>query len=139
MKAYEIPEAGRTARGTAIVNLLQLAPEEKISAIIPVHVYGTICDYKKIEQIAKKHNLKVKSVEIRVLSSADKNKSNKISNYNKEIAHNQKLKKKKYIGGLHRHLLNRSASTLRRRDTKSIRSLLLTSTSQKAGWSAKTK
>ncbi len=32
---------------------------DKTSAIIPVHVYGTICDYKKIEQIAKKHNLKV--------------------------------------------------------------------------------
>ena len=39
LKAYEIPEAGRTARGTAIINLLQLAPEEKISAIIPVMDY----------------------------------------------------------------------------------------------------
>lgn len=39
LKAYEIPEAGRTARGTAIINLLQLAPEEKISAIIPVKEY----------------------------------------------------------------------------------------------------
>ena len=34
LKAYEIPEAGRTARGTAIVNLLQLMPGEKISSII---------------------------------------------------------------------------------------------------------
>ena len=34
LKAYEIPEAGRTARGTAIVNLLQLQPSEKITAII---------------------------------------------------------------------------------------------------------
>lgn len=32
---------------------------DKTSAIIPVHVYGTVCDYKKIEKIAKKHNLKV--------------------------------------------------------------------------------
>jgi len=32
---------------------------DKTSAIIPVHVYGTICDYKKIDRIAKKHNLKV--------------------------------------------------------------------------------
>ena len=39
LKAYEIPEAGRTARGTAIINLLQLAPGEKISAIIPVKDY----------------------------------------------------------------------------------------------------
>lgn len=34
LKAYEIPEAGRTARGTAIVNLLQLMPGEKITSII---------------------------------------------------------------------------------------------------------
>ncbi len=39
LKAYEIPEAGRTARGTAIVNLLQLAPEEKITAMIPIEEY----------------------------------------------------------------------------------------------------
>jgi len=39
LKAYEIPEAGRTARGTAIVNLLQLNPGEKISAVIPVTTY----------------------------------------------------------------------------------------------------
>ena len=36
MKAYEIPEASRTSRGTAIVNLLQLMPGEKISAVIPI-------------------------------------------------------------------------------------------------------
>ena len=36
LKAYEIPEAGRTSRGTAIVNLLQLMPDEKITAAIPV-------------------------------------------------------------------------------------------------------
>ena len=36
MKAYEIPEAGRTARGTAIINLLHLQPGEKISAVIPI-------------------------------------------------------------------------------------------------------
>ena len=34
LKAYEIPEAGRTARGTAIINLLQLAPGERITATI---------------------------------------------------------------------------------------------------------
>lgn len=39
LKAYEIPEAGRTARGTAIVNLLQLAPEETITAMIPIKEY----------------------------------------------------------------------------------------------------
>ncbi len=39
LKAYEIPESSRTARGTAIVNLLQLLPEERITAIIPLKEY----------------------------------------------------------------------------------------------------
>lgn len=39
LKAYEVPEASRTARGTAIINLLQLNPGEKISAIIPIKDY----------------------------------------------------------------------------------------------------
>ncbi len=40
LKAYEIPEAGRTARGTAVINLLQLEPEEKITAIIPIREFS---------------------------------------------------------------------------------------------------
>ena len=36
LKTYEIPEASRTARGVAIVNLLQLMPDEKITALIPI-------------------------------------------------------------------------------------------------------
>lgn len=36
LKAYQIPEAGRTARGTALVNLLQLQPEEKVTSIINI-------------------------------------------------------------------------------------------------------
>ena len=40
LKTYEIPEAGRTARGTAIINLLQLTPGERVSAIIPIKEYG---------------------------------------------------------------------------------------------------
>ena len=39
LKAYEIPEAGRTARGTAIINLLQLSPGEKITAVIPINKF----------------------------------------------------------------------------------------------------
>lgn len=39
LKAYEIPESSRTARGTAIVNLIQLQPEEKITAVIPINEY----------------------------------------------------------------------------------------------------
>ena len=39
MKAYEIPEASRTARGTAIINLLLLQPGEKFTAVIPIREY----------------------------------------------------------------------------------------------------
>lgn len=39
LKAYEIPESGRTARGTAIINLLSLLPDERITAIIPLKDY----------------------------------------------------------------------------------------------------
>ena len=39
LKAYEIPEAGRTARGTAIINLLQLMPDERITAVIPINKF----------------------------------------------------------------------------------------------------
>ena len=39
LKAYEIPEASRTARGTAIINLMQLGPGEKITAVIPISEY----------------------------------------------------------------------------------------------------
>jgi DNA gyrase subunit A len=40
LKGYEVPEAGRTAKGTAIVNLLQLNPGEKITTVIPVPVFA---------------------------------------------------------------------------------------------------
>ena len=39
LKAYEIPEAGRTARGTAIINLLQLMPGERITAVIALNKF----------------------------------------------------------------------------------------------------
>jgi DNA gyrase subunit A len=39
IKTYEIPEAGRTARGTAIINLIQLQPEEKVTSVIPIQKY----------------------------------------------------------------------------------------------------
>jgi len=39
LKAYEIPEASRTSRGTAIINLLSLQPGEKITAVIPIKDY----------------------------------------------------------------------------------------------------
>ncbi len=39
LKGYEVPEAGRTAKGTAIVNLLQLDGDEKVTAVIPIHAF----------------------------------------------------------------------------------------------------
>lgn len=51
LKAYEIPESSRTARGTAIVNLLQLLPEERITAIIPLKEYQ---DHKYLFMATKK-------------------------------------------------------------------------------------
>ncbi|MDE6951472.1 MAG: DNA gyrase subunit A [Lachnospiraceae bacterium] len=59
MKAYEIPEAGRTARGTAIINLLQLNPGEKISAMIPVMTYD---DDQNLFMVTKKGIVKKTSI-----------------------------------------------------------------------------
>ncbi len=39
IKAYEIPEASRTSRGTAIINIIPLQPDEKITAMIPIKEY----------------------------------------------------------------------------------------------------
>ena len=57
--AYEIPEAGRTARGTAIINLLQLTPGEKISAMIPIKDYE---DDKNLFMVTKKGIVKKTSI-----------------------------------------------------------------------------
>ena len=59
LKAYDIPEAGRTARGTAIVNLLQLNPGEKISALIPIKDYE---DNKNLFMVTKKGIVKKTSI-----------------------------------------------------------------------------
>lgn len=59
LKAYEIPEAGRTARGTAIVNLLQLMPDEKVTAIIPIKEYD---DDKYLLMATKKGMVKKTSL-----------------------------------------------------------------------------
>ena len=59
LKTYEIPEAGRTARGTAIVNLLQLNPGEKISAVIPIKDYE---EDKNLFMVTKKGIIKKTSI-----------------------------------------------------------------------------
>ena len=39
IKTYEIPEASRTSRGVAIVNLLQMEPDEKVTTVLPIKIY----------------------------------------------------------------------------------------------------
>jgi len=55
LKTYQIPEAGRNARGTAIINLLQLSPDEKVTAIIPLKEY---VETKYLIMITKKGIIK---------------------------------------------------------------------------------
>ena len=55
LKAYEIPEGSRISRGVAIVNLLQLNPGEKISALIPVKEYE---EEKNLFMVTKKGTIK---------------------------------------------------------------------------------
>ncbi|NBH26146.1 DNA gyrase subunit A [Lachnospiraceae bacterium] len=68
LKAYEIPEGSRTSRGVAIVNILQLNPGEKISAIIPIKDYE---EHKNLFMVTK--NGIVKKTNIIEYSNVRKN------------------------------------------------------------------
>ena len=68
LKAYEIPEGSRTSRGVAIVNILQLNPGEKISAIIPIKDYE---EHKNLFMVTK--NGIVKKTNIVEYSNVRKN------------------------------------------------------------------
>lgn len=59
LKTYEIPESGRTSRGVAIVNLLQLNPGEKVSAIIPIKDYE---ENKNLFMVTRKGIVKKTSI-----------------------------------------------------------------------------
>ncbi len=74
LKAYEIPEAGRSARGVAIINLIQLLPGEKITAIIPIKDY----DEKKYLFMATRNGI-VKKTSILEFSNIRKNGIQSIS------------------------------------------------------------
>ncbi len=93
LKAYEIPEAGRTARGTAIVNLLQLAPEEKITAMIPIQEYD---NEKNLFMVTKKgivkktsmmefNNIRKKGITAIILKDEDELIEVKITDKDSEI------------------------------------------------------
>lgn len=60
LKAYEIPQAARTAKGQAVVNFLELAPGEKISAILPFKELG---DYKYLVMATNKGLIKKVNLE----------------------------------------------------------------------------
>ena len=61
MKAYEIPDAGRQAKGTAIINLLNLTGDEKVSAIVPIRDYDPAFNlvFATRNGIVKKTNLEL--------------------------------------------------------------------------------
>ena len=70
LKGYQIPESSRTSRGTAVINLLNLMPDEKISAIIPV-TKGVLSDENKLFMSTK--NGIVKKTNIMNFSNINKN------------------------------------------------------------------
>lgn len=55
LKGYDIPKGSRTAKGQAIVNFLQLAPDEKVSAALPFH---EIDEYKFLTMVTTRGNIK---------------------------------------------------------------------------------
>ena len=79
LKGYEIPEAGRTARGTAIVNLLQLMPGEKITAIITMKEFdndkflfmATKCGMVKKTSLREYENVRKNGLQAIVLREDD--------------------------------------------------------------------
>ncbi|MDO8626497.1 MAG: DNA gyrase subunit A [Candidatus Magasanikbacteria bacterium] len=60
LMAYDVPQASRTAKGQALVNFLQLAPNEKISAMLPV---GEKADFKYLVMVTSKGTIKKTALE----------------------------------------------------------------------------
>jgi DNA gyrase subunit A len=99
LKAYQIPEATRTARGTAIVNLLQLDPGEKITAVIPLKEYvedlylimATKKGIVKKTCIMEYLNIRIKGLQAITLREDDDLIEVKLTNNNEEIILGTKL------------------------------------------------
>lgn len=94
LKAYEIPESGRQAKGSAVVNLLKLEKDEKISAIIPVGEFkeGTYLSmltengiYKRVD-IAEFENIRKKGINAIKIDDEDRLIGVKISSGKDKIA-----------------------------------------------------
>ncbi|OGY46985.1 MAG: DNA gyrase subunit A [Candidatus Buchananbacteria bacterium RIFCSPHIGHO2_02_FULL_38_8] len=60
LKSYDLPKGSRTAKGQAIVNFLQLAPDEKVSAALPLNELG---NYKFLVMVTRKGSIKKVNVE----------------------------------------------------------------------------
>ena len=93
LKVYEIPEAGRTARGTAIINLLQLQAGEKITAVIPISEYksdqyllmATKCGLVKKTSIKEYENVRKTGLAAIALKDDDELIEVKITDNRKDV------------------------------------------------------
>ena len=93
LKVYEIPEAGRTARGTAIINLLQLQAGEKITAVIPISEYkpdqyllmATKCGLVKKTSISEYENVRKTGLAAIALRDDDELIEVKITDNKKDV------------------------------------------------------
>ncbi len=93
LKAYEIPEASRTARGMAIINLLQLQPQEKITAVIALKEYkdnrflfmATKNGMVKKTRIREYENIRKNGLQAISLKENDELIEVKITNSQKEV------------------------------------------------------
>lgn len=82
LRCYQIPEAGRTAKGTAVVNLLSLAPGEKVTAVIPLPevpeeregrslIMATRCGFIKKTKLSEFENIRANGLIAVILREAD--------------------------------------------------------------------
>ena len=82
LRCYQIPEAGRTAKGTAVVNLLSLSPGEKVTAVIPLPevpeeregrslIMATRCGFIKKTKLSEFENIRANGLIAVILREAD--------------------------------------------------------------------
>ena len=82
LRCYQIPEAGRTAKGTAVVNLLSLAPGEKVTAVIPLPevpeeregrslIMATRCGFIKKTKLSEFENIRANGLIAVILREGD--------------------------------------------------------------------
>ena len=93
IKAYEIPESSRTARGTALINIIQLLPDEKVAAVIPIKEYqdgrfiimGTKNGIIKKTSLSEYKNIRKSGIQAITLREDDEIIEVKTANNNDEV------------------------------------------------------